>query len=461
LTAQRLVRRVCKECSQVIEAAELSSELDAALRSRGLSTAVRKTVGCAHCDHSGYKGRLSLVELLEVPEALSERIAAGASTEELRAEALRMGCLHTMTEDILRHLAAGTTTLDEVEGQLELEMPQPVAPKHETAAAQSAAPPAAPVRFSAAAPLPPTPSPAPAAPESAASAPSVTTAVLAVGDAPAREIVTAALAGGSVQSTHADSGQTAVALAVKAQPDLLVAGPPSATLDVAGLISLVRTVLGLRGFPILALASSDEEGEKLLQAGADDYLLLPLRPASTQARLRSVLGRREPWAAVEDVMRPRIPANEGERLADLHSLNILDTPPEERFDRLTREAAEHFGVPLWMVSLVDSDRQWWKSHHGTEDTGTSRDISICGHAVLGQETFVVEDAYLDARFVDNPLVTGESQVRFYAGYPMKGPAGQNIGSFCIVDHKPRHMSQQDIRVLEELGRRAEAELAEK
>lgn len=450
VTAQRLVRRVCRECSRVVEATKLSRELDAALRSRGLPTEVREAVGCAQCDHTGYKGRLSVLELLEVPEALRERIAAGAGTEELRAEALQMGCLHTMTEDILRHLALGTTTFEEVEGHLELGQIGPVAAQPAVAQAALAAGSPAPV--------------APAAGAAAAAsrpgvAPSRSTAVLLVGDAQDRETVASALAGGDVEAFVAESGQAAVAMVAKAEPDLMVVGPPTATVDAEGLIGLIRTVLGLRSLPILALAATEEEGDALLRAGADDCLVVPLRPTATQARLRSVLGRRDAWTPPEELARPRIPAIEGERLAELHALNILDTPPEDRFDRLTRQAAEHFGVPMSMVSLVDEDRQWWKSRHGTVEDGTPRDVSFCGHAILGDETFVIEDAYLDARFVNNPLVTGESQVRFYAGYPMKGPSGQNVGAFCIVDRKPRRMSPEDIRFLEGLGRQAAEELA--
>ncbi|HSW30458.1 MAG TPA: ATPase, T2SS/T4P/T4SS family [Longimicrobiales bacterium] len=133
-------------------------------------------------------------------------------------------------------------------------------------------------------------------------------------------------------------------------------------------------------------------------------------------------------------------------------------PPEERLDALTREAAAHFAAPIAMVSLVDADRQWFKSKLGVENSGTPRDIAFCAHAILGDDVFVVEDAFLDPRFADNPLVTGDPGARFYAGYPLRGPEGHHIGSFCVVDRKPRSVSPADVSVLVGLGRRVEAEL---
>jgi CheY-like chemotaxis protein len=400
---------------------------------------------------------MSLIELLEIPEALKDRIAAGAGTEELRDEALALGCLHTMTEDILRHLADGHTTWDEVQTHLDLAeaggSEQAAQPTREPAAKAPRAAAATPAAATRAAAPAPAAEPEPAPPVRPASA------VVAVADAAARAMLRGALEEGGVTATDAINGQMVVALVAGQQPDLLVLGPASPELDVAGLIHLVRNVLGMRDLPVVALVASEEDADALLEAGADDFLALPLRAASVRARLKSVLGRRDRWSAPEEVMRPRTPANEADRLADLRSTGVLDTPPEERFDRLTRKAAEHFGVPVSMVSLVDADRQWWKSHHGTDTTGTSRDVSFCGHAILQDDVFVVEDACLDARFADNPVVTGESKVRFYAGYPLKGPGGHNVGSFCVVDHKPRAFTEADAQVLKELGQEVEAELA--
>jgi len=113
------------------------------------------------------------------------------------------------------------------------------------------------------------------------------------------------------------------------------------------------------------------------------------------------------------------PSSESSRIATLRLLNILDTEPEERFDRLTRLAKRLFSVPIATVTLVDSNRQWFKSSVGLAVCETSRDISFCGHAILGDDILLVPDARDDKRFFDNPLVLGDPNIRFYAGCPLK------------------------------------------
>ena len=156
---------------------------------------------------------------------------------------------------------------------------------------------------------------------------------------------------------------------------------------------------------------------------------------------------------------PELPKNEIERLDTLMSLNVLDTPPEERFDRLTRLAKKTLGVPIALVSLVDSDRQWFKSKVGLDACETSRDISFCGHAILKDEVFIIPDATKDERFHDNPLVVDEPNIRFYAGFPLKSINGTNLGTFCVIDRKPRHFNSDEIEVLKDLASMAERELS--
>ncbi|MFH0934086.1 MAG: GAF domain-containing protein, partial [Pseudomonadota bacterium] len=115
---------------------------------------------------------------------------------------------------------------------------------------------------------------------------------------------------------------------------------------------------------------------------------------------------------------PAIPDNESQRLQALHGRALLDTPAEERFDRLTRLARNMLGVRIALVSLVDTDRQWFKSRQGLDACETGRDISFCGHAILDDAIFEITDASLDLRFADNPLVTGPPHIRFYAGAPL-------------------------------------------
>ncbi|HDY7837639.1 TPA: sensor domain-containing diguanylate cyclase [Vibrio vulnificus] len=156
---------------------------------------------------------------------------------------------------------------------------------------------------------------------------------------------------------------------------------------------------------------------------------------------------------------PKKPDNEPQRIADLHSLNILDTAAEERFDRVTRIARRLFDVPIALVSLVDEDRQWFKSCFGLNASETPRDISFCGHAILGADTLIVEDASQDARFADNPLVAGEPHIRFYAGVPLMFEHSSCLGTLCIIDTKPRTLNEDERLDLIDLAKMAERELA--
>jgi diguanylate cyclase (GGDEF)-like protein len=156
---------------------------------------------------------------------------------------------------------------------------------------------------------------------------------------------------------------------------------------------------------------------------------------------------------------PNTPKNETARLKTLHSLNVLDTSAEERFDRLTRIAKRMFDVPIALVSLVDENRQWFKSCIGLSVNETPRDISFCGHAILGDEVFVIPDTTKDERFIDNPLVTDEPNIRFYAGCPLRFVDGSVLGTLCIIDQKPRTLSKDDLDALKDLASTAERELA--
>jgi diguanylate cyclase (GGDEF)-like protein len=158
------------------------------------------------------------------------------------------------------------------------------------------------------------------------------------------------------------------------------------------------------------------------------------------------------------VREPALPIDETARLMSLHSLRILDTPSEERYDRLTRMAKRFFGVQIALVSLVDSDRQWFKSKQGLDACETSRAISFCGHAILSREPLIVNDASKDPRFADNPLVTDAPNIRFYAGYPIRDPGGFNIGTLCLIDPAPRDMSEDEIDTLRDMAEMVEDEI---
>lgn len=154
-----------------------------------------------------------------------------------------------------------------------------------------------------------------------------------------------------------------------------------------------------------------------------------------------------------------IPANESTRLAALYQLLILDTLPEERFDKIAAFAAQEFEVPIAVITLVDADRQWFKAKVGTEVCETGRDVSFCAHAILHDDIMVVPDAAADARFVDNPLVTGEPHIRFYAGAPLTLASGLRLGTLCLIDRAPRTLDALDLGILGTLRDLAVMELA--
>lgn len=154
---------------------------------------------------------------------------------------------------------------------------------------------------------------------------------------------------------------------------------------------------------------------------------------------------------------PPIPVNELSRLAVLHTLEVLDTPEEDRFDRLTRIARKVFNVPISLVSLIDENRQWFKSCNGLGQRETARDISFCGHAILEDGIFCIEDAKKDPRFSDNPLVLESPFIRFYAGCPLK-VLDAKIGTLCIIDRVPRALSTEDRTLLKDLSALVENEL---
>ena len=145
-------------------------------------------------------------------------------------------------------------------------------------------------------------------------------------------------------------------------------------------------------------------------------------------------------------------------MSALCGLHLLDTPPDERFERITRTAQRLFGVPIALVTLVDSNRQWFKSRAGLSVTETPRDISFCGHAILTEDPFVIHDALADPRFADNPLVTGEPHLRFYAGIPIHEANGWRVGTLCLIDRVARTFDEDDIAALRDLALWAETEL---
>ncbi|MBY0299023.1 MAG: GAF domain-containing protein [Methylobacterium sp.] len=281
-------------------------------------------------------------------------------------------------------------------------------------------------------------------------------------DPSAREAVTSALAAQSVLIAAADPAQAArlaeilrddgialheVALSTEAvtaavarhRPALLVVenGPEPAE-RLAGLCGALRA-LGPAGrdLPVVLVSrSGDRRGDEAI--GISDRLVAPFTPSYARTRLRAWLMRTAcRWT------RAAKPPREVARLAALHGLGLLDTPPEARFDRLVALAAEDLAVPYAALSLVDRDRQWFKASHGLPFRETGRDVSLCAHAVAASDRsgrgdpLVVPDARLDERFADNPAVAGPPYLRFYAGQPLILRNGHCIGTLCIADTRAR------------------------
>ena len=145
-----------------------------------------------------------------------------------------------------------------------------------------------------------------------------------------------------------------------------------------------------------------------------------------------------------------LPIDDERRLQTLREMLILDTPPEERFDRVVRLAADEFEMPIVLVSLVDAKRQWFKARVGLDVCETDRESSFCGHAILQPEILVVENALEDERFHDNPLVVGAPDIRFYAGAPLQLPGGEIMGTLCMIDRLPRTLDAVDLAIFASL-----------
>ncbi len=220
-------------------------------------------------------------------------------------------------------------------------------------------------------------------------------------------------------------------------------GPDHDALALAEMIAANRAAGERRRLPVLVVADREYPGGE--GAGIVEWIVKPFTSAYAQAKLQAWVHR-----GTSRWKKAAIPHDEERRLASLHATALLDTAPDERFDRITRLASRLFAVPVALVTLVDRERQWFKSCVGLQIGETPRESSFCAHAVLDRGTLVVNDALVDQRFAENPLVVTEPRIRFYAGAPLILRDGSCVGSLCVLDRRPRWFAAADIQLLEDL-----------
>jgi CheY-like chemotaxis protein len=398
-----------------------------------------KATGCAECGFTGFSGRLPLIEFLEITPEIRGMITTGKNTDELRAHALRTKALHTFDNDGLWHIAEGDTTADEVIPYTDFERrktPRGTTPRtnQEFVPELDADGVAKPSRI-----------------------------LLAISDKGERVKFNDILVEARFSVQIANDGAAALGILAQDPPDALVVGLRLPILDGRQVVHAARTVVGLVDIPIIVIAPAGSENETndLLSQGVDDVLHEPFDAGKFRSRVTAVMRTRGLWAETEAVMRPLIPQDEAERLIEFRLTEAVDSGPEERFDKISRMAQRVFDVPFAAISFVEGERQWYKSKVGLPISDTARDLSFCGHAITSDEIFVVEDAVLDPRFAQNPLVLEDPHIRFYAGQPVKGPGGHNVGTLCIMDNLPREFSDEDRETLRDLGEMVEKEFKTK
>jgi phosphoribosyl 1,2-cyclic phosphodiesterase/CheY-like chemotaxis protein len=287
-------------------------------------------------------------------------------------------------------------------------------------------------------------------------APTDRTVLIATDPEPARVLTAAIAADGSPLIAAADV-HALLRMVTDERPAIVILQRRFAGTDAFELARAIRAIdpadPTTPAIVIVASRQDERDIEAGVRAGVTDWLLWPFKETYARTRMQS-------WVLRESLrwLPAPLPENEGQRLDALYALNLLDTPPEERFDRYTRIAAELFDVPIALVSLIDTDRQWYKSRYGIDLTETSRDTAFCAHTILDTAVLQVPDALQDARFADSPYVAGEPRVRFSAGAPLAAADGSLLGALCVVDRRPRQLDEQQLALLRDLADLVQAEL---
>ena len=274
--------------------------------------------------------------------------------------------------------------------------------------------------------------------------------LMAVTDPVAANTIKEAAQADGIAVVGVGSAKEALAAMPAVQPSLIILEWGQGDADgLAQFMKLTREG-PVKDMPILIVA--DEDNVFAQSESSLEWVIKPFSTAYARTRIRACLLRKECcWE------RMLTTPDEEQRVAALHGLDILDTHPEERFDRITHLAASSFAVPMALVSLVDRERQWFKSAYGFDATETSREASFCSHAVSAREVLVVPDTFHDPRFSDNPLVTDGPRIRFYAGCPIF-VGSSCVGTVCVLDHRPRQIDAEAVNLLRYLASLVELEL---
>jgi phosphoribosyl 1,2-cyclic phosphodiesterase/DNA-binding response OmpR family regulator len=228
------------------------------------------------------------------------------------------------------------------------------------------------------------------------------------------------------------------------RPSLVILEHDKARIDGMTACREIRQIAN-HELPVVMIAAQ-QDAQAGAAAGVTDWLISPFSDSYARTKIRAWVLRTEcRW------IRATIPDDEERRIAALHELRILDTEPEDRFDRVTRLAAALFDVPMVLISLVDENRQWFKSCLGLDSKETPRDAAFCAHVIHSREPMIVSDTFRDHRFADNPLVINEPRIRFYAGYPLILDDGSCLGTLCLLDTRPRDLKSPDLARLRDLA----------
>jgi len=289
-----------------------------------------------------------------------------------------------------------------------------------------------------------------------ADAPAIKESLVILGVADAGLAVTLAEAASSegVRVAHVSDGASTLKLARSSPPSLLLVEDELPDIDGLSVCRSLRMDgdRRLSDVPVVIVGSQEETREGM-SAGVTGWLTKPFSTQYARAQIQAWLMRSAcRW------MRAPLPSDEKDRLAALHSLAILDTPPDERFDRITRIAAALADVPIATVSLIDAERQWFKSCIGLDARETSREVAFCAHVVVNRKPVIVPDTLLDDRFAGSPIVTGDPRIRFYAGFPVFHQNGSCMGTLCLIDTRPRQFSDVAIQRFADLASMVEQEL---